>query len=113
MALVYNDKSGKYRAGMQIWDRPDISLATLIARREEISKMPDGDAKDATLKKYAVDSASPTRMYVGKNAESDSTIELSDAKGTVRLRMIVAASGNPRLEFLDESGKVTKSFGEK
>ncbi|MCB1025940.1 MAG: hypothetical protein KDB79_16210, partial [Acidobacteria bacterium] len=30
MALVYNDHSGKYRAGLQIWDRPEIPLSDIL-----------------------------------------------------------------------------------
>jgi len=41
------------------------------------------------------------------------TIVLSDAQGKPRLRLAVDADGNPRLEFLDETGKVTARIPEK
>lgn len=110
MALVYNDHSGKYRAGLQIWDRPEIPLTDIITRREEINKMPDGEVKTAALKKLDEDNFSPTRVYVGKNAEKESEVTLYDPNGKVRIKMSVSAEGTPKLDFLDANGKVTYSL---
>ena len=110
MALVYNDHSGKYRAGLQIWDRPEIPLTDIIAKREEVLKMPDGEAKTAALKKLDEQNFSPTRVYVGKNAEKESEVTLYDANGKARIRMSVAADGTAKLDFLDANGKVTRSL---
>lgn len=110
MALVYNDKSGKYRAGLQIWDRPEIPLSDVIAMRDEIGKMPDGEAKTLALEKLEERNFSPTRVYVGKNADKESEVTLSDAKGKARIRLSVSADGAPKLEFLDENGNVTYSL---
>ena len=110
MALVYNDHSGKYRAGLQIWDRPEIPLSDVITKREEIAKMPEGEAKTAALKKLNEESFSPTRVYVGKNAESESEVTLYDAGGKARIKMSVGAEGNPKLDFLDADGKTIYSL---
>jgi len=37
-------------------------------------------------------------------------VTLYDAKGNARINMIVDAAGVPRLDFLDEGGKVTYSM---
>lgn len=110
MALIYNDKSGKYQAGLKIWDRPEIPLTDVIAKREEIAKMPDGEAKTAATKKLNEENFSPTRVYVGKNAEKESEVTLYDANGKMRIKMSVKADGAPNLDFLDENGKVTYSL---
>lgn len=110
MALVYNDHSGKYRAGLQIWDRPEIPLTDIITRREEIAKMPDGETKTLELKKLDEQNFSPTRVYVGKNAEKESEVTLYDANGKPRIKMSVSAEGTPKLDFLDANGKVTYSL---
>ena len=110
MALVYNDKSGKYRAGLQIWDRPETPLSDIITRRDEINRMSDGEAKTLALKKLDGDNFSPTRVYVGKNAEKESEVTLYDANGKVRIKMSVSAEGVPKLDFLDANGKVTYSL---
>lgn len=110
MALVYNDHSGKYRAGLQIWDRPEIPLTDIVTKREELMKMPDGEAKTAALKKLDEQNFSPTRVYVGKNADRESEVTLFDANGKARIKMSVSADGNPKLDFLDAAGKVTYSL---
>lgn len=110
MALVYNDHSGKYRAGLQIWDRSETPLSEIITRREEIAKMPDGEAKTAAKKKLDDDDLSPTRVYVGTNAERESEVTLFDAAGNARIKMSVTADGVPKLDFLDANGKVTYSL---
>ena len=110
MALVYNDKSGKYRAGLQIWDRSETSLATLLKKREQIKKMPDGADKDKAFAEWEIQNASPTRVYVGKNADKEAEIRLADGAGNVRIRMKVPAEGEPRLEFLDKKGTVVRSL---
>lgn len=110
MALIYNDHSGKYRAGLQIWDRPDVPLNEIVIKREEISKMPDGDAKAIALKELNEQNFSPTRVYVGKNAEKESEVTLYDANGKTRIKMSVSAEGNSKLDFLDAAGKVIYSL---
>jgi hypothetical protein len=106
MALVYNDHSGKYHAGLQIWDRPETPIDQFFKRQEEIEKMPAGEEKAAALAKPKAENTSPTRLYVGKNADKDSEITLYDASGKARIRMMVSADGVPRLDFLDAAGKV-------
>lgn len=110
MALIYNDHSGKYRAGLQIWDRPEKPLNEIHARQQEIAKMPEGEAKNAATKKVNEENFSPTRVYVGKNAEKESEVTLYDAAGKARIKMLVAADGTPKLDFLDATGKVTYSL---
>lgn len=110
MALVYNDRDGKYRAGLQIWDRPEVPFNEILTKREEIAKMPDGEAKTAAAKKLQEEDFSPTRVYVGKNVEKESEVTLYDAKGKARIKMIVGADGTPKLNFLDATGKITHSL---
>jgi hypothetical protein len=110
MALVYNDHSGKYRAGLQIWDRPEIPLSDILTRREEIAKMPDGEAKVSAAKQLDTDNFSPTRVYVGKNDNKESEVTLYDAQGKARIKMIVTADGTPRMDFLDANGLVSYSL---
>jgi hypothetical protein len=106
MALVYNDHNGKYRAGLQIWDRPEVPLNKILSRQDEAAKMADGKAKDEMLEKIRKDNFSPTRVYLGKNPDSESELTLSDAAGRPRIRMSVGPDGNARLDFLDEKGNV-------
>jgi hypothetical protein len=48
-----------------------------------------------------------TRVFLGKSHGRDAVLGLADARGRERLRLIVTANGDARIEFVDESGKPT------
>ena len=50
---------------------------------------------------------------LGKTQDRAAAMALSDDAGRVRLRMTVDPSGNPRIEFLDDQGKVVRVLAEK
>ena len=50
------------------------------------------------------------RLWAGKVADQSAQIVLSDQKGRARIKLSVDASGSPKLEFLDEAGKVISSL---
>lgn len=99
--------NGQYFAGLEIWDRPHNSLADVMTRSETIAKMPNGPEKDAASQAVQRDNFSPERVLIGKLRDKSATIVLSDSQGRPRIRLSVGETGNPKLEFLDESGKVT------
>jgi hypothetical protein len=110
IGLVYNDHSGTREVGLKVWDRPESSQADFIARGEAIGKMSDGPEKDAARKSLREAGSSPTRIFVGKSTERQAKVTLYDANGNARINMVVDAAGVPRLDFLDEHGKVTCSL---
>jgi len=46
------------------------------------------------------------RLFLGKRRDNSNELLLSDIKGRPRIRLQVAPDGTPKLEFLDEAGKV-------
>ena len=50
------------------------------------------------------------RLRIGRDNEKSSIIKMKDARGKVRIELKVEASGNPKLNFLDELGKVIFSL---
>ena len=96
VGVIYLDRDGRRSAGLHVWDRPDISLATLAERHEQTGEMPDAGAQ---------------RLFVGRNADNAATVALHDAAGKVRLRLVVAASGAAAVEFLDADGTVVRTIG--
>jgi hypothetical protein len=110
IGLIYNDHSGTREVGLKVWDRPETPQSDFFQRNEAISRMADGPDKEAARKQLREDGLSPTRIFVGKSKERDAKVTLYDAKGNARINMIVDAAGVPRLDFLDESGKVTYSL---
>lgn len=52
------------------------------------------------------------RLFIGRGRNKSSVIELSDANGKSRIEMSVERNGNPKLNFLEENGKVIYSLPE-
>lgn len=113
VALQHLENSqGKYWAGL-VFNDENIDLPTRIAKMEEIKKLPDEAARKAAYQamrdkgEFLVQ-----RLAIGKGRNSASLLEMSDAKGKPRISMSVEPNGNPKLEFLDENGKVIYSIPE-
>jgi outer membrane lipoprotein-sorting protein len=99
--------SGQYFAGLRIWDRPHTSIADMLNKYEAIKKMQDEDAKKAAIKELSDKGELGTnRIIIGKSRNKSAMIELSDTNGKPRIRISVDPSGDPRMDFLDESGEV-------
>ena len=110
IGLIYNDHSGTREVGLKVWDRSETPQSEFIERGEAIRKMPEGPEKEAARKSLRQADLSPTRIFVGKNKEREAKVTLYDAKGNARINMAVDAAGIPRLDFLDENGKVIHSL---
>jgi hypothetical protein len=111
VAIRYGESGGRYYSGLQVWDRPDKSLGLVVDELKKIEKMPDGPEKIAARQKLTemVSPGTAERAFVGRDRENASVVRLNDAKGKIRVKLSVDASGQPKLEFLDEGGKVTYS----
>lgn len=108
IGFSYTEGNGRRTAGFQVWDRPDSHLSELIEKINAANKIQDKAARDAELARVRASAQpGPRRVFVGKNADKSAAVSLSDANGKPRLTLTVDAAGNPRIEFLDESGKVT------
>ncbi len=107
IGISYSETDGRRTAGFNVWDRADAPLSDLIKQLNEANRMTDAAARDARLKAIrAAAPPGPRRIFVGKNDDRSATVSLADANGRPRLRLTVDAAGNPRIEFLDEAGKV-------
>jgi hypothetical protein len=107
IGISYSEGNGQRSAGFQVWDRADSRLSELIAKLNAANKIEDRAKRDAELAAIrAVAPPGPRRVFLGKTPERASTLSLSDASGRPRLTLTVDPAGNPRIEFLDEQGKV-------
>jgi hypothetical protein len=109
--LEYQDENGTRRQGLQIADRPAMSIMEVIARRDTIRRMPDGPAKAAAQAKWVADQGGAPfgalRLYVGRDTTKAALVDLKDRLGRSRLRLLVDSLGAARIEFLDTAGHVT------
>ena len=107
IGFSYSEGGGRRSDGFQVWDRCDTRLGELIEKLNAANKIEDRAERDKAI--AAVRAAAPPgprRVFVGKNGERAATVSLADANGKPRLTLTVDAAGNPRIEFLDEAGKV-------
>ena len=81
LSLMYGERDGRRETGFTVIDQPETQQANATER-----------------------------IFVGRSRDRAARVTLYDTKGKARLRMFVDVNGNPKLEFLDESGKVTKSL---
>jgi hypothetical protein len=82
LGLQYAEEKGQRVVGLFAWDRSSTPSSQLTDRGAE-------------------------RLFVGKRLD-DALVTMSDAAGRQRLRLKVESSGAASIEFLDESGNVTR-----
>ena len=107
IGITYSEGGGRRSAGLLVWDRPDTKLSELVDKLNAARKIQDlEEQKKAIAAISAAAPPAPRRLFVGKTPEKAAMISLSDGAGKPRLNLTVDAAGNPRIEFLDEQGKV-------
>lgn len=103
--------NGTYQMGLEMWQQPGIPGDVLNERIAAVQKMPDEAARKAAFQKMIDNNELPrNRLFLGKTRDNTTSLEISDIKGKPRIKMSVAADGNPKLDFLDETGKVIYSL---
>jgi hypothetical protein len=112
VGIQYGESNGQYSAGLRVWDRPETSLGPVIDKLTAIEKMSEGPEKTAamTALRETAGAGVAERVMVGRDREQAAVVRLADAKGRPRIKLSVDAAGVPKLEFLDEAGKVTFSL---
>jgi hypothetical protein len=112
MGFISDETEAGRMAGMTVWDRPDLPLPEVVRRYERIQSLPAGPDRSKLEAEFEVccGGFGATRVFVGKNRGRDAVLGLSDARGRERLRLIVTAAGDARIEFLDENGKPTAAL---
>ena len=107
IGLSYSEADGRRTAGLSVWDRAESPLSDLIKQLNAANQIQDATARQTRLNEIrAAAPPGPRRVFVGKTAARASTVTLADAEGRPRLTLTVDAAGDPRIEFLDDAGKV-------
>jgi hypothetical protein len=103
--LESND--GSYTTGLEMWQQPNIPADVMAAKYDAASKITDESKRRAAIQALRDNNELTTnRLFLGKYRDNSAVLVLNDVKGRPRLRMQVAPDGTPKLEFLDEAGKV-------
>ncbi len=105
--------NGTYQMGLEMWQQPGIPGDLLNEKIATVQKMPDEAARKAAFQKMIDNNELPrNRLFLGKRRDNSTSLEISDIKGKPRIKMSVDANGSPKLDFLDETGKVIYSLPE-
>lgn len=103
--------SGEYQAGLEVWQQPNLPSDILASHWEAAKKIPDEAARKAAMQALIdKDEATQQRLFLGKRRDNSAVLVMSDIKGKPRIRMQVLPDGTPKLEFLDDAGKVVYSL---
>ncbi|WP_143121142.1 hypothetical protein [Streptosporangium canum] len=110
LVLRYMEQEGVRGVGLAVNDRPEAPLPESFEEYKKIEQMPPGPARDQAMAAYRKKYPSPQRVFIGKNPDKSSAVTLADGKGTPRIVMRVDQDGNPRIQFLNAKGKVTRTI---
>jgi hypothetical protein len=112
LGLISDENESGRTAGMTVWDRPDVPLLEMVGRFERIQTLPAGPERAKLEAEFNACCAGfgATRVFVGKTRGRDAMLGLSDARGRERLRLIVTADGDARVELLDAAGRTAATW---
>jgi hypothetical protein len=101
--------NGDYFAGLSFNDE-NTTTTDRIAKLDAIKKLPEAEQKAARAEMINKGEFLVNRLSIGKGRNKSAFISLKDAKGKERIQISVTAEGAPKINFLDEAGKVTYSL---
>jgi len=102
--------NGTYQSGLEMWQQPNIPSDVMLAKYEVANKIADEAKRKAAIQALIDNNELTTnRLFLGKRRDNSTMLLMSDIKGRPRIRLQVTPDGTPKLEFLDEAGKVTYS----
>ncbi|MCA1856917.1 hypothetical protein LE190_13410 [Massilia oculi] len=113
LQLMNNDSAIHQTTGIKINDVPMYtvtSIADFGRLREEAGKLPEAERRAYWDKLANEGRLSQNRIWLGNTPGKSSTLQLKDAKGRVRMMLLVTPEGEAEIQMLDEQGKVTKSI---
>lgn len=114
MTLAYADQNGDRTVGLEMGERSGPPVQERSREVDSLRKMPDGPAKDSARRRlFGPINGMPQfapRFFVGRRDNGNAAVVLMDGKGRPRLRFIVDSIGSARIEFLNDSNRVVRSF---
>jgi len=109
VGMLYDDDNGQREAGVFITDAPTTAAAQLLERGRAVQQMPEGPAKARAIAELRR-AEGARRITVARMKDQSAAVELADPQGKPRLRLVVDRAGAPRVDFLDATGRVTRTL---
>lgn len=114
--LDYGDENGSRLIGFSVNDRADVDIHDLAAEQDSIMHIADTSIRVAALAKFREPRNGvplvAQRLFIGRDRAKAAIVNLRDPNGNVRLRLLVDSLGAPRIEFLDDAGRVTYTLSD-
>lgn len=108
VTFAYSQSGATGTYGLTLQERPHTSMKELIDATRGWRKWPFILKLVASRRlRTRMKQEHATRLRLGRVRSGDVGMFMSDSKGKERIRLVVDADDNPRMEFLDESGRVT------
>jgi hypothetical protein len=111
VGIQYQDNGSARSYGLSMWDRPaQLTLKEMVTALAGTTESQSVEERLAPIAKAKGITRRPglRRVFLGSQ-NGTPALRLSDVEGRERVRMLVDADNTPRIEFLDEHGKVTYS----
>ncbi|MGC1966729.1 MAG: hypothetical protein WA673_09725 [Candidatus Acidiferrales bacterium] len=103
------DGEDKFSA-IRISERGDYPIQEAVDAKDRIDKLPEAQRKAEWDKFFATHTGDANRIYLGRSPDKSASLRIKDEQGRDRSVLRVNAQGDPVIQFLDDSGKVTKEF---
>jgi hypothetical protein len=114
--LDYNDVNGRRLMGFSINDRADIDIHQMVDEMNAIKQIADTIARNAAMQRWSAPRdgvpLNVQRLFIGRDYTKAAVLNLADRNGKPRLRLTVDSLGAARIEFVNDSGRVTYTLPE-
>lgn len=113
LQLLSNDSATHQMTAIKINDVPHFKVTSIDDMRsfgDEARKLPAAEREAYWKKLSEAGRLSENRIWLGNTRDKGSSLQLKDAKGRVRMMLLVSAEGKAEIQMFDEQGKVTKSI---
>lgn len=112
LQLMNDDDGNHQKTGIRINDVPSYKVTSvddLTRWGEEARKLPEAEQRAFFRQKREEGRLLENRIWLGNTADKGATLQLKDAKGRVRMMLLVSAEGKAEIRMLDDQGKVTRT----
>ena len=100
--------------GLRVWDQPYTPIAQLLERVQNARAKPEGQERTRAMEEVSAWARAQgifrQRLRAQTTRDRSAIIELADTLQRPRLRLVVDSAGSARLEFLGDSGQVTRAI---
>ena len=111
--LLNTDSATRQETFIKINDVPSYTVASMddVSRFGEEARKLSGPERQAYWHQLTQEGKlSVNRIWLGNTGDKGSTLQLKDAQGRARMKLLVTADGKAEIQMLDEAGKVVRSI---